>query len=485
VLGGISDVATVLIGGGSGAGARSAVENLLAGFVKGLMDADTGHRFRCLTVCEGNPERYEEIKRELFRLSSTPLFDELEVTFFEERLPPVAAVAPAGRQMVVRPDPVYLLVRQEGKTGSQLELRTSLLGAGGKATVVSGVRQVKRSELEGKLDELQSSGFRFDRAPAYGRELAGLVISDEALAALGALKDRHVVVVHDAESSRIPWELLAVPSGQNTALLAKDGGLSRRYVADNLSVAKWLEERRQDLELNMLLVVNPTLDLDGAEEEGRRVRELLAGEPAVRIDELRGRDASRPALERAFRSGKYDVIHYAGHASSTKPIRRPAASVRRQGGAERARPRRPGQSSRARVLQRVRGGARAPSRARRAAGAEHARAHRPQRRPGGGFSARRGGQLRRHLLAGGRRAGEAVRRAVLPVADEGPEHRRGPAGGPPHRVGPQVGGLGRLHPLRQPRFRAEDQMIGKRAGSWHPAPASRLEKHELPIDGYS
>jgi hypothetical protein len=313
VLGGVYDLATVLFGGGSGAGVRSAVENLLAGFVKGLMDADAGHRFRCLTVCEGNPERYEEIKRELFRLSSTPLFDELEVTFFEERLPP--AVAPAGRRAAARPDPVYLLVRQEGKTGSGLELRTSVLGAGGKATVVSGVRQLKRIDLDGKLDELQTSGFRFDRAPAYGRELASLVVSDEALTALAALKDRHVVVVHDAESSRIPWELLAVAGGaQATTLLAKEGGLSRRYVADNLSVAKWLEERRQDLELNLLLVVNPTLDLDGAEEEGRRIRELLAGEPAVRVDELRGRDASRPALERAFRSGKYDVIHYAGHA---------------------------------------------------------------------------------------------------------------------------------------------------------------------------
>ena len=314
VLGGVHDVATVLIGGGSGAAVRSAVENLLAGFVKGLMDADTGHRFRCLTVCEGNPERYEEIKRELFRLSSTPLFDELEVTFFEERLPPVATV-PTAVRATVKADPVYLLVRQESRTGGRIELRTSVLGAGGKAAVVSGVRQLKRAELDGMLEELQTSAFRFDRAPAYGRELAGLVVSDEALAALAALKDRHVVVVHDAESSRIPWELLAVPAGdQTTALLAKEGGLSRRYVADNLSVAKWLEERRQDLELNLLLVVNPTLDLEGAEEEGRRVRELLASEPAVRIDELRGRDASRPALERAFRSGKYDVIHYAGHA---------------------------------------------------------------------------------------------------------------------------------------------------------------------------
>jgi CHAT domain-containing protein len=122
------------------------------------------------------------------------------------------------------------------------------------------------------------------------------------------------VVVHDADSARIPWETLAGGTAGEAWLFAKEAGVSRRYVADNLSVAKWLEERRQDAVLNMLLVVNPTLDLDGAEEEGKRVQELLGSEPGVRIDVLHGKDATRAALEKAFRSGQYDAIHYAGHA---------------------------------------------------------------------------------------------------------------------------------------------------------------------------
>jgi CHAT domain-containing protein len=79
-------------------------------------------------------------------------------------------------------------------------------------------------------------------------------------------------------------------------------------------VAKWLEERRQDAVLNLLLIVNPTLDLGGAESEGQRVQALFQNNPAVKIDELKGADATKGAVVRAFQSGKYDVVHYAGHA---------------------------------------------------------------------------------------------------------------------------------------------------------------------------
>jgi CHAT domain-containing protein len=64
----------------------------------------------------------------------------------------------------------------------------------------------------------------------------------------------------------------------------------------------------------VLLVVNPTEDLDGAEEEGKRLRELLGDRPGCRLEVLRGGAATRPALLTAFSSGKYDLIHYAGHA---------------------------------------------------------------------------------------------------------------------------------------------------------------------------
>src|SRR5690606_40161148 len=72
-----------------------------------------------------------------------------------------------------------------------------------------------------------------------------------------------------AVASRIPWETLNV-GGWRPAL---DRGMSRRYLAEDLSIAKWLEERRQDSSFRILLVVNPTEDLDGAEEEGERSEE--------------------------------------------------------------------------------------------------------------------------------------------------------------------------------------------------------------------
>jgi len=314
ILGGIQDVATVLVGGASGSTVRSSLESLLVGFVKGLKDADATQKFRSVTLCEAQPERFEEIKRELFRLSSTELFEDLEITFDEVRLPPALPAAPAERLTPAAPDPIYLLVRQEQQTPNELTFRTSVLGAGGKATVVSGVRRLNKKALDDRLAELESNLFSFQRAPEFGRVLASMVISEEALAVVTALKDRHVVVVHDAESSRIPWETVATQAPRGNWLFAKEAGISRRYVADHLSVARWLEERRQDAVLNLLLVVNPTQDLPGAEKEGNRVLEILGAEPAARVDVLRGAEATRAALEKAFRSGKYDAIHYAGHA---------------------------------------------------------------------------------------------------------------------------------------------------------------------------
>ena len=104
---------------------------------------------------------------------------------------------------------------------------------------------------------------------AYGKKLGQLVLHpkiQEVLASPG-LEERHLVVVHDLAASRIPWETLVI-DGKRPALLR---GISRRYLASNLSVAKWREEQRQDAILRVLLVVNPTQDLAGAAAEGKLV----------------------------------------------------------------------------------------------------------------------------------------------------------------------------------------------------------------------
>jgi CHAT domain-containing protein len=90
--------------------------------------------------------------------------------------------------------------------------------------------------------------------------------------------------------------------------------LLRKYVAEDLSIAKWLEQRRYGPMLDLLLVVNPTGDLPGAEAEGERIHDLFGGYSKVNITELRGAEAGKEALMQAFASGDYDAVHYAGHA---------------------------------------------------------------------------------------------------------------------------------------------------------------------------
>jgi CHAT domain-containing protein len=79
-------------------------------------------------------------------------------------------------------------------------------------------------------------------------------------------------------------------------------------------VATLPSTRREDGTLSVLLVVNPTLDLDGAEREGARVQQLLSRTPGTRIELRHGADARKDRLAADLRSGLYDVVHYAGHA---------------------------------------------------------------------------------------------------------------------------------------------------------------------------
>lgn len=306
----IDEFATVLLGAGSGEGISSALYNLLAGLIRGIRDADKDRRIRRITLCELDQDRFDAIRKELLRLSSTPLFEDVEVTFDEITLP----VAPEAVSPVLRvrrgPDPIYLIVRREGgKTGLN-SFRSSVLGAGKKATVLTGVQDAARADLDVLLSEIESEEFTLGKLGDFGKRLGEMVLSPEVRAVLAVMKERHLVVVHDADSSRIPWETIAIDGW----FPGRDAGLSRRYLADNLSVAKWLEERRQDGVLNLLLVINPTGDLGGARQEGERIKAIFAGNPAVKIDELREGGATKGALLRAFGSGAYDVIHYAGHA---------------------------------------------------------------------------------------------------------------------------------------------------------------------------
>lgn len=336
---GVEEFATVLFGSGSGAEIGQTLENLLQGFVRGLLDTDSDRRFRGITICELDDQRYRTIRRELYRLASSSLFGSLEVTFDETELPPPVAMPQVARAAAgqLSRDPVYLILRREdqpdaarqtdgsvansslsGPTSEsstsraerQFALHTSLLTAGGKATVIQDIKQVDHRELDAHLKRIESTAFNFASVPAFGRELGRMVLPRSILSALKNLADHHLVIVNDAITSRIPWETLHLDDWAPAA----EQGLTRRYLAENMSVAKWLEERRQGPRLSLLLIVNPTGDLPGAEKEGDRIRAYVQQNPSIELTELARNQATHQRLKAEFSSGKYDAVHYAGHA---------------------------------------------------------------------------------------------------------------------------------------------------------------------------
>lgn len=307
---GVDDFATVLIGGGSGRGIGSTLRSLLQGFLRGLRDSDAGQNFRRVTLCETDPAQCDAIKRELYLLASTDLFADVELTFEETTLPAPAEPAAIPRGLPKAADaPAYLMVRQEALPDGRPEIQASVLTSGTKAAILVCRKPLDERALDRLLADIGADAFTFSRLDAFGKNLAELLLTEDLRRMLSTLRQRHLVVVHDAWVSRIPWETMRL--GGWTP--ATEAGVSRRYMAENLSVAKWLEERRQSPILNMLLVVNPTGDLPGAEKEGERIRALFASHPSVRIRERRGDQANKPTLLTDFGSGLYDVVHYAGH----------------------------------------------------------------------------------------------------------------------------------------------------------------------------
>ena len=307
----IDEIATVLLGIGTGQSVGIVLQHLLVGFLRGLADADPDQRFRSITICETDSARFSEMRSELYKLVGTALFDDVELTLNEIEVPPPEPAF--ARVLEPSPESVYVMVREEGSSKTQRHYRLSILGAGMKASVVSAVRTIDDSELSSllkKFDKAVGPGSRFTDIAQFGKQFSDMVLPAEICAVLESMKDRHLVVVHDAATARIPWETLAI-NGWSPAVA---GGLSRRYLADNLPIATWLEERRAEPSLRLLLIVNPTEDLDGAEDEGKRIEQLAAAKSDIDVTVLREKDASKAAILSALRTGTYDCVHYAGHA---------------------------------------------------------------------------------------------------------------------------------------------------------------------------
>ncbi len=306
---GVGSFATVLFGTGSGVPVAAAVEQQLTGFAAGLMDADPDRVIRRITICELDSRKYAALRRAAAAAAQRLSNDGVRFVVDAAESAQAAAAKPrAARDAPHRRDPVYLLVTLVGQSRSEYVCRSSLLTAGAKAAVLSGVVRVSRKALRAQLSPAESGQLGPTDMARFGSGLAQLLLPESVRAGLAAMQSRPLVVVHDGEGSRIPWETLR--AGEVHPAL--EGGLTRRYASDTLTVARWNEHRAPGARLQVLVVVDPTLDLPGAADEGAALSRMLRSGGAE-VELLAGAAATRRALLREFASGRHDVLHFAGH----------------------------------------------------------------------------------------------------------------------------------------------------------------------------
>jgi pimeloyl-ACP methyl ester carboxylesterase len=323
----IDDFAVVLMGAGSGQSLNLALGNMIVGFLRGLKDTDGERQFRGITICETNEERYMAARSELFRLSPTNVFDDFELVFREIVLPEPRVVRAAAAPRPESPK-VYLIVRQDRDREDKEAFTASLLTRGASAAIESGRMQIQdgAGSLDKHLKQLNGiENMTKAEFEAFGARLGEIVLTENVRQALKRNLDQHLVVVHDAGASRVPWETLRVQPDKprpDSGFPAQSGGMSHRYEAANFSAAKWLRERQERAVLEVLLVIDPTKDLAGARREAERIKAILDGfGPRANYHLLFQDEARRTELLQCFSSGKFDVVHYAGHAFFDETVR--------------------------------------------------------------------------------------------------------------------------------------------------------------------
>jgi hypothetical protein len=208
------------------------------------------------------------------------------------------------------PGTAHLIVAAESPMTARETWRASLLTGGTSAAIFSQSQEFARRDLEALDREFLDDSLSAARVKALGAKLAKLALHPELARALRDARGQALSVVHDAASSRVPWETLNL-GGWCPAL---DRGLSRRYATADLVPARFDSRRREQRELDVLIIANPTGDLPGADLERERISVILRKTRRARLTEIIGEAATQSRISAEFESGRYDVIHYAGHA---------------------------------------------------------------------------------------------------------------------------------------------------------------------------
>ena len=206
-----------------------------------------------------------------------------------------------------KPEPIMLHVRLEGGI-----LSATCLPPSSAAVVPNQLSEFPAAELNklalGEGPRKRSTP-RLATLTKRGEELAARLFGVRAADFLSRCKDSRMIVVHDTESSKVPFELLLGVPETRPALA---GGITRRLEIGGLDFARQFAQPPKQGKLKVLLVSDPTSNLPGAAKEAEAVKTILEQSERVDVEFLHQDEATVENVTAALR--RADILHYCGHA---------------------------------------------------------------------------------------------------------------------------------------------------------------------------
>ena len=309
---GYSRLAAVAWGAGAGMHPASSCVAQLSGYLAAAR-AGSGEPLRRITFVVRDRATAIEVHAALARTAESHSNKRTDPALRLEPLPAAPAKAvpkPPPLPVTSKPRVAYLLINAERTSADRMNWRAALLTAGREAAVFSNAKTFEPQELELLAQRVEGAALTTRTVQAVGAALPKLLLHAKIRTALTTVSAHPLAIVHDAESSRVPWETLRIGHW----VPALDCGLSRRFQSSELVPARFNARLRADRRLRVLLIANPTRDLPGAELERQRLTALLGRKQRVELVEVRERAATRSRITDELETGHYDLVHYAGHA---------------------------------------------------------------------------------------------------------------------------------------------------------------------------
>ena len=153
-----------------------------------------------------------------------------------------------------------------------------------------------------------------DTLETRGAELAALLFGAQASAVLARCRNSRLVVQHDTPASKVPFEMLLAQPDLRPAL---EGGITRRLLIPGLAFERQFAKPPKKGKLKVLLIANPTGDLDGAADEALAVKKILSLRKEMELEDLWEREATVENVSAAL--ARADILHYCGHAFFNGP----------------------------------------------------------------------------------------------------------------------------------------------------------------------